>query len=253
MKPKKMQQQKQKEFTWLRAFQKQCLACPRSIPDQPKPPAPDLLFEECSLGIEITEYLQGQGKEGSRLRRLENVRRRIVNEAQTEYESHIHHCLQVSVHWATEDCPAKREGKAVAQALARIVASQTFENQRLWRIGWQQFADPIVERYVAEVSISLIGERGQSCWFSNATIWDGKAEPRIQAALDQKESKVAQYREICGEVWLLMVADGAWLSSKFFPNETFGQAVFNSSFDRAFLLDTTNSDVYELKLMKPKF
>ncbi len=251
MKPTEDAGLKEKEFNWLRAFQEKCLTCPRSIPDQPNPPAPDLLFKECILGIEVTEYLLGQGKAGSQSRRLENVRRRIVSGAQSEYESHTHYCLQVSVLWATDDCPAKREEKVVAQAIARIVASRTSENQRLVRVGWEQFADPIVERYVAEVSIYLIGERGRSCWSSGATIWSWEAEPRIQAALDQKESKLRQYRKICDEIWLLMVADGSWLSSRFFPNETFEQAVFNSSFDRAFLLDTTKSDVHEIRLMEP--
>ena len=125
MKPTRDIAQKKKELSWFLIFQEQCLDCPRSIPDQPKGPAPDLIFSESGLGIEVTEYLLGQGKDGSHSRRLERVRQRVVREAQSEYERNIPLCLQVSVIWATMDCPTKREEKAISQALARLVASQT--------------------------------------------------------------------------------------------------------------------------------
>jgi len=70
--------QKKREFGWLLAFQEKCPDCPRSIPDQPNPPAPDFLFPQSCLGIEVTEYSLGQGKQGSHPRRLESVRRKIV-------------------------------------------------------------------------------------------------------------------------------------------------------------------------------
>jgi hypothetical protein len=54
--------QKAKELNWLLAFREKCPNCPRSIPDQPKGPAPDFIFSESDLGIEITEYLLGKEK-----------------------------------------------------------------------------------------------------------------------------------------------------------------------------------------------
>src|SRR5262245_29584314 len=101
MKATKDTLQKEKELNWLFAFQENCPDCPRSIPDQPNEPAPDLIFSESDLGIEVTEYLLGQGKAGSHPRRLESVRRRIVQTAQSEYEKNMSHCLRVLVIWAT--------------------------------------------------------------------------------------------------------------------------------------------------------
>jgi hypothetical protein len=239
--------QKEKELNWLLDFQEKCLDCPRSIPDQPNSPAPDLVFSEHDLGIEVTQYLLGQGKNGSHSRRLEGVRRKIVREAQSEYERNISHCLQVSVSWATMDCPTKREEKAISQALARLVTIQSRGSGKLWRIGWEQFDQPVLQKYVTEVSIYLFGDIGQSCWASAAAFWLWEAEKRVQVAMDEKKPKVSDYRKFCRELWLLIVADKSWLSSMFFPDQDFAKAIFRSSFDRAFLLEAS-SFVHELRI-----
>ena len=247
MKPTGDIAQKKKELSWLLIFQEQCLDCPRSIPDQPEGPAPDLIFSESGLGIEVTEYLLGQGKHGSHSHRLERVRQRVVREAQSEYERNSPLCLEVRVIWATMDCPTKREEKAISQALARLVASQTSDSGKLWRISWEQFDELVLQKYVAEVSI-YPGEIGQSGWSSVPVFWLWEAKKRVQVALDEKESKISAYRKFCRELWLLIVADNSWLSSKFFPNHDFANATFHSSFDRAFLLDASSASVYKVKI-----
>ena len=189
--------QKKKELSWLLIFQEQCLDCPRSIPDQLEGPAPDLIFSESCLGIEVTEYLLGQGKNGSHSRRLERVRQRVVREAQSEYERNFPLCLQVEVIWATMDCPTKREEKPISQALAGLVASQTSGSGKLCRISWEQFDELVLQKYVAEVSIYVMGEIGQSGWSSAAAFWLWEAKKRVQVALDEKEPKISAYRKFC--------------------------------------------------------
>jgi len=125
---------------------------------------------------------------------------------------------------------------------------QTSGSGRSWRISWDQFHEPTLEKYVAEVSIYLIGDQGQSCWSSAPAFWLWETEQRVQVALDEKEPKASEYRNFCRELWLLIVADRSWLSSKFFPDQNFAKATFSSSFDRAFLLDEASSFVYELRI-----
>jgi hypothetical protein len=248
MKPTRDVAQKKKELSWFLIFQEQCLDCPRSIPDQSEGPAPDLIFSEHDLGIEVTEYLLGQGKGGSHPRRLENVRRKIVRDAQSEYERNISHCLEVSVSWATTDCPTKREEKAISQALAWLVAMRMSGSGRSWRISWEQFDQPILAKYVAEVRVYLMDDHGQGCWSSVPAFWLWEAKQRVQAALNEKEPKISAYRKFCRELWLLIVADQSWLSSRFFPDYDFANAIFHSSFDRAFLLDASSASVYKVKI-----
>src|SRR5439155_15890826 len=205
--------QKDVELKWFNLFQRKIPDCPRSRPVQPLPPAPDLIFSDCDLGIEITEYSLGQAKEGSHPRRIESVHRKIVREAKRDYELGIKRCLQVSVFWANTGCPTKHEEKILAQSIRRLVRSRTCQNQKMWRIEWKQFDNEILQRFVAEISIYVVGEEGASCWASAASIWAWEANKRAQITLDTKEPKVWQYKKFCNEIWLLIVANKEWLSS----------------------------------------
>lgn len=240
--------QKEKELKWFYAFQKDCLECPRSKPQQPEPPAPDIFFPESDLGIEITEYLLGQGKSGSQPRQLESIHQKIARIAQVEYEIANKRCLQVSIIWATHECPKGREVNEIAQAIARLVAAQSFENERMCRITWEQFDGPLLQKYVDNVGMFLIGEQGQSCWSSTAGSFLPEASPRIQVALDEKELKVSEYRKVCPHhLWLLIVASGEFLCSQFFPDPDLPTTKFYSSFERVFLLEEPRNKVHEIK------
>jgi hypothetical protein len=240
--------QKEKELKWFHAFQKGCLECPRSKPQQPEPPAPDIFFLESDLGIEITEYLLGQGKSGSQPRQLESVHQKIAHAAQVEYEIANKRCLQVSIIWATHECPKGRKVNEIAQAIARLVAAQHFQNERMCRVNWEQFDSPLLQKYVDNVGVILIGEQGQSCWSSTAGSFLPEASPRIQVALDEKELKVSEYRKICQHLWLLIVASGEFLCSQFFPDRNLPTTRFYSSYERVFLLEEPCNKVYEIKV-----
>ncbi len=243
--------QKDVELKWFNLFQRKIPDCPRSRPVQPLPPAPDLIFYDCDLGIEITEYSLGQGKRGSYPRRIDSVHRKIVWEAQHDYELRIKHCLQVSVLWANTECPTKREEKTLAQSITRLVLSRTWQNQKMWRIEWEQFDNLTLQRFVAEISIYLVEDEGPSCWASAASIWAWEANKRAQIALDTKEPKIWQYKRFCSEIWLLIVANKEWLSSRYFHDPILEKVRFHSSFDRAFILDEASAMVRELKLSLP--
>src|SRR5262249_51125927 len=220
----------------------------RSIPDQPKGPAPDFIFSETTLGIKIRENLLGKEKAVSNPRGLESVGRRTFKPVKPENEKKTSDGLEALEIGATKDGHWNGEEKTIAEALAQLVMIQTSGNGRLWRIGWEQFDEPVLQKYVAEVSIDLIGDTGRSRWGNPAAFWLWEAEQRVQAALDEKEPKASDYRNFCRELWLLIVADRTWLSSKFFPDQNFAKATFSSSFDRAFLFDEASSLVYELRI-----
>lgn len=241
-------EKKGKELKRLFAFQENCPECPRSNPIQPEPPAPDIVFPECGLGIEITEYLLGQGKDGSRPRQLETVHQRIARAAQTEYEASMKHGLQVSVLWTIfTECPTPQEEKSIAQAIARLVTAKTLTRLETCFVGWEQFDDPLPQKYGVEVNIYPIGEQAPSCWSSVACFSFPKEALRIQTTLDEKESKIAGYRQFCQKLWLLIIADRAFFSSQFSPHPNLSQMTFHSSFDRVFLLDEPQNSIYEFK------
>jgi hypothetical protein len=241
-------QTKVDEIRWFQMFQRASDACPQSELIQPKEPAPDIILPAPKLGIEITEYLLGQGRGASPMRRLETVRRKIVHDAQISYERREVRCIQVTVIWANLDCPNTDEQKHIAAAITRLVSCLDWRRQQIWRVHWEEFAESTLQRYVDTISACLVGEEGNSCWSSSASIWAGEAKERLQRALNEKESKVSQYRRFCREIWLLIVANKEWLCSMYFHDAAASNDVFSSSFDRAFLLDERTAAVFELRL-----
>jgi hypothetical protein len=185
------------------------------------------------------------------LRRLETVRRKIVRDAQAGYETHETRRLQVTVMWANLVCPNKCEEDQLAKAIARLVLSLDWQQQRIWRVDWEHFMEPILQKYLQEVSAYSF-DASESCWGSSAVAWLSRGKERLQRALEQKESKVVQYREVCREIWLLIVASRGWLSSMYFDDAAAPlSGTFASSFDRGFLLDERTATVSKLSLHAP--
>ncbi len=256
MKPTNHTAQKQRERVWFHKFRDHCPACPRSVPQQPSPPAPDILLTDNGVGIELTTYLLGQGTNGSHPRRLEVVRREIVRKAQLAYEGNGKSCLQVSVIWSTDVCPGRRDIGRLIEALSRTVAARTRQNQRIqtsWRLGRQDFEEPVLEQHVEEIGVLIMAREGRSCWSSATGLCFGTCEAlvnRFQDLLNRKEANVTTYLKSCREEWLLIIAEGQWFSSNIGSNHSLLQAKFESSFSRVFVLDEHYAQVFELTIHK---
>jgi len=240
---------KAKELERLLAFQSACSECPRSILTQPEPPAPDGLFPESKLGIEITEYLLGQGKRGSLPRQQETVHQRIAEHAQSLYEARLSRHLQVSILWTIfHACPTLREEEQIAQTIAWHVFENTSVQLQICRVSWKEAMDPLFTKYGIEISICPIPGVGKSCWSSMACFSFPPEATRIQNVLDEKESRVADYRKMCDKVWLLIVASRECFSSQYTRDSRLAQMQFNSSFDRVFLLEEPQNTIHEFQV-----
>jgi hypothetical protein len=240
---------KVKELERLRAFQNACIDCPRSALIQPEPPAPDGFFTDHKLGIEVTEYALGQGQAGSLPRQQETVHQRIAAQAQSLYEAKLSRHLQVNILWTIFNaCPTLREENQISQTIARCVFEKTSIQLQICRVSWEDFNDPLFTRYGIEISICPIPGVGKSCWSSMACFAFPSEAVRIQNVLDEKESKVADYRKRCAKVWLLIVASHEFFSSQFTPDARLAGMKFNSSFDRVFLLEEPQGTVREFQI-----
>jgi hypothetical protein len=240
---------KVRELERLLAFQNACPECPRSAPTQPAPPAPDGFFTAEKLGIEITEYSLGQGKAGSLPRQQETVHQRIVHAAQSLYEAKLTRHLQVNILWTIfTSCPALWEEQQIAQEIARHVLENTLDRLQICRVSWEDINDPLFTKYGIEISVCPIEGAGNSCWSSMACFGFPPEATRIQNVLDEKKSKVIEYRKTCGEIWLLIVASREFFSSQFTPDSRLAQMRFTSSFDRVFLLEEPQNTIHEFQI-----
>ena len=73
---------------------------------------------------------------------------------------------------------------------------------------------------------------------------------RVQTVISQKDQKVSEYRKKCRNLWLLIVADNNHLSSIFSPDDDFDHAIFQTLFDRIFILDVFGNLVREVRVEK---
>jgi hypothetical protein len=244
-------EKKAKELERLLAFQNACPDCPRSTLVQPAPPAPDGHFPEERLGIEITEYSLGQGKGGSLARQQEKVHQRIAQEAQSLYEAKLTRHLQVSILWTIfSACPTRREEKQIAEDIGRHVSEKTSDQLQMCRVSWEDINNPLFTKYGIEINIYPIDGIGKSRWSSVACYNFPPEAVRVQNVLDEKASKVIEYRKGCDEVWLLIVASRDFLSSQFTPDSRLAEIRFNSSFDRVFLLEEPQNTIHEFRIAR---
>lgn len=247
-----IQDQKKKELNWLQAFRDKCRFCPSSHFRQPNPPAPDILFPDCALGIEITEYSLRQGKDGSLARQFEVVHQRIAQDARHKFEGLRPLNLQVSLLWTNfRACPTSREEDAISTAVAQHVVTNTTTRQGNHFVDWGPPRHHLLQKYGLEANIRLMPESVPSHWSSVACFSFPKEAERIQAVLAGKEPRVPTYRKTCRELWLLIIAGGEFFSSQFPRNPNFSESRFYSSFNRVFVLDQTCNVVHEISVEKP--
>jgi hypothetical protein len=242
--------QKKRERDWFLSFQHKCPDCPRSNPVQLPPPAPDILFKEDDLGIEITQYLLNQGETGSHPCRLETTRECIMRMAQSLYEFQSHDCLQVSILWANSRCPEKADQRELAQAIRHIVLTRDKSN-RIWRIEWREFSEPLLQKYIHSISVCFIAHEGKSCWTNCTAFCFGTLRYMVesfQGLLDAKQDRIETYRKTATRTWLLIVADKNLFSSDISSHGALLENSFNSAFNRVFVLDEHRDKLLELRL-----
>lgn len=239
---------KAKELRWFKAARSLCSTFPVGEPEQPHAPAPDIRFPHLDLGIEITEYLSKQ-KGGSPRRELESRRDKIIAEAMRLFETASDAKLFVSVFWTPERKPPREARDSLVKGIVSVVSDLLAQERASWRTpwrpDWEKSSDRILGQYLGEIWISRAS--GPSSWVCADGGAVGGDVQRAQAAINGKELHVAQYRSICGNVWLLIVAEIP-ISSYFSPDEDFDGAIFSTSFDRVFILDVFRNRVRELAL-----
>ena len=148
--------------------------------------------------------------------------------------------------WETPDLIAARS-EAVRLHTTLKYSTVEIEKAVMCHVEWEEFNTPLLQKYGVELSICPIAGQGSSCWSSMAVFSFPKEAPRIQTTLDEKESKVSEYRKTCQTVWLLIIADRNFFSSAFSFEPNLLRITFQSSFDRVFLLDEPQNSIYEFK------
>lgn len=239
------------ELFWFRRFQIKFGECPRSEPIQPDLPGqPDFVFADEDLAIEMTRFIRGQGGSGSPLREREEIRSRIIREAQTLFEAERHQALVVWVFWNGSECPAKREQKALSKEIQRLIACHVpqHDGQCEVNISSEHLDSPLLRTHLTGIRILKLKGAQHGFWKWPEGGFVGENIDTIRALIDAKNVKVKAYRKECKTVWLLIIASTGRVSSKLHPEDRLANARFRTLFDRVFVYDAFKETVELLQI-----
>ena len=215
---------------------------------QKDPPAPDFIVynPERIIGIEVTQYIRGQDKNGSD-RQIDKAKQRIEDTAKSIFEEKHNIPLIVSIRFPSrinlKEISRGEERKFIQDIVKDIesnIPDQLNENKNI---------------ISANYSIGITRVKNQSCW-RNQGGWLQGFPHEIQARINDKHQKIAGYRKYCeslGEyaLWLLIVAAGDYISSQLSFNNL-DSIAFNTYFDKVFFYDRFNNFVIPLRIRKIK-
>lgn len=194
-------------------------------------------------------------KKGSPLKVKENYQAEIIETARKIYCSSVHQPLYVTVNFDDNFILKRQDVESIAQNFC--LAVREIENLdgifeqvnylEFWRLKYllkNQIPKEIAGLWIVR------GIKDDELWsVSGGGVITPLSADIIQKCINSKEIKAENYRKHCAEVWLLIVATGAGLSSMFDSrNEDFAQEIYSSSFDKVFLLDGFHNRVYPLNV-----
>lgn len=207
---------------------------------------PDFLVwnGEKNCGIEIVQYVRGQGRDGSRLRWREELHNQIVASAKLKHEARSPIVLSVHVHWFHHRELRGSDVEWVSDELSKLVSEY-----ELLAINESIAIEPDyraqINDFITRVSLRRRSS-GRNAW-SNVEVGPAEADGReLQDLISLKNVKVNTYLKKCSEVWLIIVADGQRISSSGELNNGVRQMKFESEFDNVLYFDAEAESVIEL-------
>lgn len=208
--------------------------------------SPDFIVTSGSrrVAIEHTRFSLGVEDGYPNPHEQAGLRARIVALAFRQYEREGGTPLYLEVEFAEYPPLSKQEVPRLAQGLAQLVTGL-----RGLLIHYQKQAYPGGHEYLPEIAAI----RGQACpsseasWLTAGQSWPARVgEASIQRVIAKKEKRLAAYREICPEVWLLMVFEYEPGRFQVKPPADTDLYSVATGFNRVFCLDPVTGRCIEL-------
>jgi len=132
----------------------------------------------------------------------------------------------------------------VAETVERHVPDAIFERTQ---ISGDSFVHTPAHMYLDSIHVTRVRNARQTIWASIGAGLISVSAPELQVILTSKSLKVREYLQRCDEVWLLIVADGQYISStgELLPEET-QSSQYQSAFQRVLFYDRWNEQITSL-------
>jgi hypothetical protein len=215
--------------------------------------SPDFLIRKDTeiIGVEIVDYIRGENKEKSTERRNEVLWKKIANAAKESFESKHNIPLVIHFHWNQHHFLRKSEvlhlAKDVVLLVENHIPTQLFEDIR---VGADELDGTLLENVIHFITITRVRNDKQSLWGFISSGWIEVQSMEIQHLIDAKSDKVQEYLRLCDDIWLIIVADGQFISSNIDLPEATTSNVYRSMFEQVLLYDRINKCIFQLRLQR---
>ena len=245
---RQMRDKKARERFVLDEFASVCTIFPSGSIEHAE--SPDFLVSDGSrvTGIEVVDCVRGQDSKGSAYRRNEILSQDIADKARRRFESRRSEPLMVHFQLRPGRLLRKAEIHNLAASAAAIV--ERYVPQTIFesiRIGSHEYAVTSLRTVISSISVTRVRNAMQASWsFVNTGFISASAE-ELYDLITSKNTKVPAYLQQCDEAWLLIVADGASISSTVDLSEEIRQTRFLCRFEKVFFYDYQSKRVLSLR------
>ena len=218
---------------------------------------PDFVRKDAGLAVELVQYHRDQFTQGSIARKMDESAKALVEQARMAYEDRFAERLDVYVFMHHRWQPTRALVREVAVGLTEIVSRYRHEEIEIAA----ESIDPMIAGAISRILIGPTPEyRPESLWQYVAAAFTDVLPQAVQAALNNKEGKVNDYRKHARSVELLVysspwpcVGDPSSVapsSCGIVTNELLG-SLFETSFDKVHYLDRQQGKLIQLKVKRP--
>jgi len=238
------------------------LAVWQSIKEWPLPGAtvlederPDFVLEkgDFKVGVEVRRMFKATEGRIPPRQATESAWEGVVQAARRTWEEEGKPCIEAAFLFSDQYHVTKRDESQLATKIVKLLDrylpspgdSIAFSPDDVGE-DWAHFPDEL-----DYFRVSRLIEYKRNYWSVMDGGWLGNLTPEtVQSALDAKADLLPVYRERVADVWILLVLDGAALSSMVAVLDSVVEAIYASHFDRAFLLQAHQRQAFELRVQK---
>jgi hypothetical protein len=197
------------------------------------------------------DYVRGQNKGESAERRNEVLWQKIANAAKTEFESMHRDPLIIRFQWNHRYFLRLAEIPQLAQDATKLI--ETHIPTGLFdkiQIGSDDLEGTLLEDVCHSITVTRVRNLGQSLWsFVSAGFIEVQAD-ELQYLIDLKNDKIQEYLMHCDMVWLIIVADGQYISSNISLPSLPANNVYSSMFEQVLIYDRISKRIFPLELRR---
>lgn len=215
---------------------------------------PDVFAERkgSKIGIELRRlYADENAIAGSSQRQHLSVCRKVVAKAAELHSALSNQWYNVVVSFNPNCKIGKTQVQPLANDLVALVTGLTLQYGEVIDLSAEDFLEKNWPEEVHGLLVGLLEGTDPPFWSLSYAFWWSKTDfDLIQKGLNSKEDRSLLIKEQADEAWLLLVIDGSVGVSLLDFHVDLRTNVYQSSFDRAFVLSPTGKDFVELKIQR---